>query len=43
MPANKQWKQMLSDYEAPDLDSGIDEALLEYIAKRKSEFADRDY
>ena len=43
MRANKQWKQMLSDFEAPDLDPGIDEALLEYIAKRKSEFADRDY
>jgi trimethylamine--corrinoid protein Co-methyltransferase len=43
MRANKKWKQMLSDYKAPDLDPGIDEALLEYIAKRKSEFADRDY
>jgi trimethylamine--corrinoid protein Co-methyltransferase len=43
MRANKQWKQMLNDYEAPELDQGIDEALLEFIAKRKTEFEDRDY
>ena len=43
MRANKQWKQMLNDYEAPELDQGIDEALLDFIAKRKSEFEDRDY
>ena len=41
--ANKQWKQMLNDYEAPELDQEIDEALLDFIAKRKSEFEDRDY
>ena len=38
--ANKIWKQMLNDYEAPPLDQGIDEALLEFIAKRKDSFAD---
>ena len=43
MRANKKWKQMLKDYEAPELDPGIDEALLEFIAKRKSEFEDKDY
>jgi len=43
MRANKKWKQMLKDYEAPELDQGIDEALLEFIAKRKSEFEDKDY
>jgi len=37
------WKQMLNDYEAPPLDPAIDEALTDYIARRKSEFADRDY
>lgn len=43
MRANVKWKQMLNDYEAPELDPGIDEALLEFMAKRKSEFEDRDY
>jgi len=37
------WKQMLDNYEAPPLDPAIDEALTDHIARRKSEFADRDY
>ena len=37
------WKQMLNDYEAPPLDPAIDEALVEFIARRKAEFEDRDY
>ena len=41
--ANLKWKEMLKEYEAPELDPAIDEALLEFIAKRKSEFEDRDY
>ena len=41
--ANLKWKEMLKEYEAPKLDPAIDEALLEFIAKRKSEFEDRDY
>ena len=43
MRANSKWKEMLKEYEAPELDPAIDEALLEFIAKRKSEFEDRDY
>jgi trimethylamine--corrinoid protein Co-methyltransferase len=43
MRANLKWKKMLNEYEAPTLDPAIDEALLEFIAKRKSEFEDRDY
>ncbi|MFL2548121.1 MAG: trimethylamine methyltransferase [Gammaproteobacteria bacterium] len=43
MRANLKWKKMLNEYEAPALDPSIDEALLEFIAKRKSEFEDRDY
>ena len=35
--------KLLKEYEAPELDPAIDEALLEFIAKRKSEFEDRDY
>ena len=41
--ANKMWKETLATYEAPPLDPAIDEALLAFISKRKSEFADRDY
>ena len=43
MRANLKWKSMLKDYVPPPLDPSIDEALLEFITKRKSEFADRDY
>ena len=41
--ANTQWKKMLNEYEAPALDPAIDEELLSFIARRKSEFDDRDY
>ena len=41
--ANGIWKRMLNEYEAPALDPAIDEALLDFIAKRKSELEDRDY
>ncbi len=34
--ANKIWKRMLQDYEAPVLDPAIDEALQAYVAKRKA-------
>lgn len=38
--ANKIWKQMLNEYEAPPLDPGIDEALLDFIKRRKDAFED---
>ncbi|NIV18227.1 MAG: trimethylamine methyltransferase [Woeseiaceae bacterium] len=41
--ANSLWKQMLQDYEAPPLDAAVDEALNEFMTRRKSEFEDRDY
>ena len=41
--ANTIWKQRLRDYEAPPLDPAIDEALGDYMQRRKSEFEDRDY
>ena len=41
--ANRIWKQMLDDYEPPALDPAIDEALIDFINKRKSEFPDQDY
>ncbi|MCB1884486.1 MAG: trimethylamine methyltransferase family protein [Geminicoccaceae bacterium] len=39
--ANACWKGMLADYQAPPLDPGIDEALLDFMARRKAETPDR--
>jgi trimethylamine--corrinoid protein Co-methyltransferase len=41
--ANAIWKRMLADYETPDIDPGVDEALNEYIARRKAEQPDTHY
>ena len=41
--ANGIWKRMLREYEAPALDPAINEALVDFINRRKSEFEDRDY
>jgi trimethylamine--corrinoid protein Co-methyltransferase len=41
--ANAIWKRMLAEYEAPDLDPAVDEALNEYIARRKAEQPDTHY
>ena len=38
-----QWKKMLSDYELPPIDPAIDEALLDYIARRKMSMEDAWY
>ena len=40
--ANRRWKQRLAEYEAPPLDEGIHEALVEWIARRKASFPDSD-
>ena len=36
---NAIWKQMLRDYEQPALDPAIDDALVEYVEKRKQAIA----
>jgi trimethylamine--corrinoid protein Co-methyltransferase len=41
--AGKIWKKMLAEYEAPALDPAIDEALVDYMARRKASFADSNY
>jgi trimethylamine--corrinoid protein Co-methyltransferase len=41
--ANLKWKKMLTEYEAPAMDESINEALLEYVAKRKLSMADAWY
>src|SRR3954463_11014412 len=33
--ANTQWKKMLAEYEAPPMDPAVDEALLDYVKRRK--------
>ena len=38
--ANRAWKQTLADYEAPQLDSSIDEALQDFMARRKESMPD---
>ena len=40
--ANKIWKRMLHEYEAPPIDEGIDEALGEFIARRKASMPDSE-
>ena len=40
--ANRIWKRMLADYEPPPIDPAIDEALLDFIARRKAAFPDSD-
>ena len=41
--ANALWKQMLKEYTAPELDPALDEALIEYMDKRKSSFEDSSF
>ncbi len=38
--ANALWKKQLAEYEAPALDPAVDEALLDFINRRKGSFAD---
>ena len=35
--ANAIWKQLLNDYQQPPLDAAIDEALVDYVERRKQE------
>jgi len=38
--ANAIWKKMLHEYEPPPIDPAVDEALLDYVARRKASFPD---
>ncbi|MFL5647510.1 MAG: trimethylamine methyltransferase family protein, partial [Chloroflexota bacterium] len=40
--ANRIWKKMLAEYEAPPIDPSIDEALLDFIARRKASMPDSE-
>jgi trimethylamine--corrinoid protein Co-methyltransferase len=41
--ANASWKKQLASYEPPPLDPAIDEALQDYMNRRKATFADSKY
>ena len=41
--ANTLWKRMLDEYVPPPLDPAVDQALLDFIDRRKGSFEDRDY
>ncbi|MEJ6781617.1 trimethylamine methyltransferase family protein [Aminobacter sp. Piv2-1] len=41
--ANRRWKTMLAEYEAPPLDPGIDEALKEFMTRKKAAMEDAWY
>lgn len=41
--ANAAWKKSLAEYEAPAIDPGIDEALREFVDKKKASMEDKAY
>ncbi|MBS0564669.1 MAG: trimethylamine methyltransferase family protein [Proteobacteria bacterium] len=41
--ANRLWKERLRDYEAPPIDAGVDEALRDFVERRKAEMPDAWY
>ena len=41
--ANARWKKVLAEYQAPELDPLIDEALLAFIKQRKDSMPDASY
>jgi trimethylamine---corrinoid protein Co-methyltransferase len=41
--ANVLWKKQLAEYVAPPLDPGVDEALLDYMNRRRASFPDSSY
>ncbi|TIT21049.1 MAG: trimethylamine methyltransferase [Mesorhizobium sp.] len=41
--AHARWKKILAEYEQPALEAGVDEALSEFVARRKAECSDQWY
>lgn len=41
--ANKLWKKVLAEYEEPPIAPAVDEALLDFMARRKAAFPDKEY
>ncbi|MFN0000180.1 MAG: trimethylamine methyltransferase family protein, partial [Burkholderiaceae bacterium] len=38
--ANASWKKQLTEYELPAMDPAVDEAVLDYVNRRKASFPD---
>ena len=38
--ANRKWKKVLDEYQAPALDDAVDEALRDFMERKKSSVAD---
>ncbi|MBP8135650.1 MAG: trimethylamine methyltransferase family protein, partial [Rhodoferax sp.] len=38
--ANASWKKQLAEYEMPAMDVTVDEAILDYVNRRKASFPD---
>ncbi|HEY7827657.1 MAG TPA: trimethylamine methyltransferase family protein, partial [Candidatus Limnocylindrales bacterium] len=38
--ANGVWKKMLAEYQPPEIDPAVDEALLDFIARKKASMPD---
>ena len=41
--ANRRWKEMLADYEAPAMDPAVEEALLDFMVRKKRAAPDQWY
>ncbi|NKB61819.1 MAG: trimethylamine methyltransferase [Gammaproteobacteria bacterium] len=41
--ANQKWKSMLEQYEAPEIDPGVNEALIDYVSRKKNAVEDHWY
>ena len=41
--ANRLWKRRLAEYQAPPIDAGVDEALRDFVARRKAAVPDQWY
>jgi trimethylamine---corrinoid protein Co-methyltransferase len=41
--ANRRWKTALAEYQAPDIDPGVDESIRAYIAQKKAAMPDQWY
>ncbi|MFM7067195.1 MAG: trimethylamine methyltransferase family protein, partial [Gammaproteobacteria bacterium] len=41
--ANALWKKQLAEYQAPAIDPAIDEALLDFIRRKKDSMPDANY
>ena len=41
--ANTRWKQLLKEYEQPELETAVGEELEEFVARRKASMPDQSY